>query len=79
MGDGAGMVGEQASNQQVRQKHWPIPRVGTPAILRSSYVFRCMGGAARGGPHQRPVATWKARVRHTQFTECHKGSLSERM
>jgi len=47
---GQGWLGSRRSNQQVRQKHWPIPRVGTPAILRSSYVFRCMWGAARGGP-----------------------------
>ena len=56
-----------------------VGRVGTHHIPRRSYVFRGMGWAAPGGPHQRPVATWKARVRHTQFTECHKGTLSERM
>ena len=52
MGDGAGMVGEQVSNQQVRQKHWPIPRVGTPAIPQLSDLTVCMRyeGGGTGGP-----------------------------
>jgi hypothetical protein len=45
---GQGRVGEQVGNQQVRQKHWPIPWVGTPAIPHR-YGVRYEGGGT-GGP-----------------------------
>ena len=45
---GQGRVGEQVGNQQVRQKHWPIPWVGTPDIPHR-YGVRYEGGGT-GGP-----------------------------